>query len=209
MRTVLLVADSDPRQLEHTHSYFATIGFHIERARNGVECLTILNRVTPHAVLLDANMAWGGAEGVLEVMNGDFALRSLPVVMIESGRAATPRPCECRPVVARLPRPLNLLKTLMILLEELPEFAREMFLAELDRLAESGEPCRHAAAPEDATWRKPRISAVSTPSRMFPMRSDSLFQPEFDGSNSRTSPSRAVSGPTAGSLKSHPRTSNG
>jgi CheY-like chemotaxis protein len=126
MRTVLLVADSDSRQLEHTHSYFATIGFHVERATNGVDCLTILNRVTPHAVLLDANIAWGGAPGVLEVMNGDFALRSLPVVMIESGRAVPQRQCECRPVVARVPRPVNLLQTLMILLEELPEFAREI-----------------------------------------------------------------------------------
>ena len=53
-------------------------------ARSGVECLAELRRLTPDMLVLDAYLPWGGAEGVLAILeeSREAWITEVPIVIL-------------------------------------------------------------------------------------------------------------------------------
>jgi hypothetical protein len=58
------------------------IGYEVETASRGVDCMGKLRRKPPGVLLLDLGIPWGGGEGVLAAMRDDRNLREIPVLLI-------------------------------------------------------------------------------------------------------------------------------
>lgn len=57
----------------------------ISFASNGVECLTKLRAWNPKLLILESDLLWGGAEGVLAIRESDPVLRTIGVVLVARG----------------------------------------------------------------------------------------------------------------------------
>jgi chemosensory pili system protein ChpA (sensor histidine kinase/response regulator) len=79
-RTVL-IADSDVRMLDVMKRSLLLRGYEVETARGGVECLTALRHGGNRLVVLEFELAWGGGDGVLAMMQENARLARLPVVL--------------------------------------------------------------------------------------------------------------------------------
>jgi CheY-like chemotaxis protein len=107
-RPRVLVASGDDRLRSECSDCLAAHG-PVVTAAGGVECTELLREFTPDAVVLDTDLRWGGADGVLAHLRarGDT---TVPVVLLTS-QAATPpeggRPVES-PVVAVIEKPVEM-----------------------------------------------------------------------------------------------------
>ena len=80
-RRVLVVEDeADLRFLWRT--ILEGAGFEVLEAVDGGNALTSARRETPDAILLDGHLPDISGWDVLDVLNGDAALRSIPVLMV-------------------------------------------------------------------------------------------------------------------------------
>ncbi len=82
MEQQLLIADADGHLLDIYLKYFAAHGYCVRVASGGVECLTALRETTPDVLVLDTELKWGGADGVLAVMDEEDGLSTIPVVLL-------------------------------------------------------------------------------------------------------------------------------
>jgi CheY-like chemotaxis protein len=65
MNTGLLIAEPDA-ELRRIYSRLSSVlGFHVETAADGLECWTKLRALSPDALVIDAEIPWGGGDGVL------------------------------------------------------------------------------------------------------------------------------------------------
>ena len=104
----LIVADSDESILERCKEYCSLNGIAMRTARGGVECLAELRRSTPDVLVLDAELPWGGGDGVLAVMGEDDSLARIPVVVLSRETGVAPGPGRFPPnVVGQLVKPLD------------------------------------------------------------------------------------------------------
>lgn len=78
----LLIADADDYLSDLYQKYFAAHGYSVRVASGGVECLTALRETTPDVLVLDAELKWGGADGVLAVMDEEDGLSTIPIVLL-------------------------------------------------------------------------------------------------------------------------------
>lgn len=70
--------------------YEATLrdsGFDAATAADGLRCLEEIKVVTPDLVVLDADILWGGADGVLAVLADDPAYPAVPSMVVSSRRS--------------------------------------------------------------------------------------------------------------------------
>ena len=90
MQQQLLIADSDGYLSDLYLKYFGAHGYCVRVVSGGVECLTALRETPPDVLVLDTELRWGGADGVLSVMDEENGLSTVPVVLLndKDGRAA-------------------------------------------------------------------------------------------------------------------------
>jgi DNA-binding response OmpR family regulator len=80
------MADPDeslqPFYLEH----LSREGFEVDRALNGLECVSRLRECVPDVVVLEPQLPWGGGDGVLNFMGENPELAFVPVMVLTSCR---------------------------------------------------------------------------------------------------------------------------
>ncbi len=82
MNTHVLVACSNNELLDVYQRFVSAIGFAVQTAAGGVDCLQRLYSALPNVVLLERELLWGGADGVLAVMREEPAMMSVPVIIM-------------------------------------------------------------------------------------------------------------------------------
>ncbi len=118
----VLVADADSDLCDLYRLFFSRHGWQVRSSGGGVECLAQLRQASPRFLILDMQLLWGGADGLLEVMRDDPELASVPVVLTST--AAFPESLSGQaspPVVQALGKPFSL----TALLEELEKVTAE------------------------------------------------------------------------------------
>src|SRR5262245_39937200 len=100
----IVVAGNDQSWLGNLAAHLWRIGFQVETADGGVECVSKIRESRPFALVVDAELRWGGMEGVLEMVRKEFADEGGPLVVVigDSPRcskafASTSQRIECLP----------------------------------------------------------------------------------------------------------------
>lgn len=96
MERQLLIADADSFLSDIYRTYFTAHGYSVRVTAGGVECLTALRETTPDVLVLDTELKWGGADGVLAVMDEEERLASVPVVLLNDVHGQAPPPPRLR-----------------------------------------------------------------------------------------------------------------
>lgn len=80
----LLIADADSSISGSYLEYFAAHGYIVRIASGAVECLTALRMAPPppDVLVLVNELKWGGADGLLAVMEEDNNLSAIPTVLL-------------------------------------------------------------------------------------------------------------------------------
>lgn len=78
----LLISDADHHLSDLYHRFFRASGYAVRVANGGVECLTALRETRPNVHVLDAELKWGGADGVLTMMDEADGLSKSPIVLL-------------------------------------------------------------------------------------------------------------------------------
>jgi len=109
MRSILLIAESDLELRDACRRFFAERGYDVETAADGLDCVEKLRRVSPAVLVLDRELRWGGADGVLALLREQGAQCEVSVVLTaptdDSANVAVDIE---RPVVRFLPKPFGL-----------------------------------------------------------------------------------------------------
>ncbi|QJW94983.1 response regulator [Frigoriglobus tundricola] len=105
-RPTVLLADSDAGALEWMRRFLRHRGYTVATASGGVECLAQLRRCSAPVLVLDAGLAWGGADGVLAVLREDPALAHAPVILTSSAPERDAIRFGHAPVVCVLEKPV-------------------------------------------------------------------------------------------------------
>lgn len=106
MEQRLLIADADSYLSDLYLKYFGAHGYSVRVASGGVECLTALRETTPDVLVLDTELKWGGADGVLAVMDEEDDLSTIPIVLLND------KPLLAARVIDRLHKPFYFQKLL-------------------------------------------------------------------------------------------------
>ena len=105
----LLVTDADPYMREIYRLYFPHFGFDVATAADGLDCLAEMREFHPDALILDLDLLWGGADGVLAALQESGEGPPLPVVLTTKWlRLGYPRKYLAPPVVNVLEKPFRL-----------------------------------------------------------------------------------------------------
>lgn len=105
MQRHLLIADACGALAERLRKFFSSLGFRVDTAADGLECVETLRRSHPNVLVLDAHLPWGGGDGVLAWMRDDASSSRVPVVLMGEQLSSTFDATE--PVVCRLERPFD------------------------------------------------------------------------------------------------------
>ena len=100
MKLRLLIADGDAERLELSRRFFEMCGHAVETAAGGIECLAKLRQFAPTVLLLEWDLPWGGADGVLACLRESPYLPQPGVVLAAESGAAIPQSAE--PPVANI-----------------------------------------------------------------------------------------------------------
>ena len=65
MKPALLIAESDAELCDAYQRFLTERGYDVETAADGLDCLEKLRWLTPAVCVLDRELRWGGADGVL------------------------------------------------------------------------------------------------------------------------------------------------
>jgi DNA-binding response OmpR family regulator len=139
MHQNLLIADGDAALCDVHRMFFTRMGYEVETALDGLDCLAKLRRLLPAVLVLDLELRWGGGDGVLARLREERTFAEIPVVLTttagcDQDLAAFLEP----PVVNCLPKPF----ALSALLESVRSAAATR------RRGEPPKPKRAAAGPE-------------------------------------------------------------
>lgn len=81
----VVLADGDEVALEVARQFFLMLGYEVETASGGVECLDKLRRLSDPVLVLDYELPWGGGDGLLAVLREDPILADTPVILTTAG----------------------------------------------------------------------------------------------------------------------------
>jgi DNA-binding response OmpR family regulator len=88
MRPRVLIADTDDAWLDACERGLCESGFMVETARDGLSCLTRLQRnPRPDVIVLELDIPWGGGDGVLARLREETSELDCGVVIV-TGRAS-------------------------------------------------------------------------------------------------------------------------
>jgi DNA-binding NtrC family response regulator len=77
----ILIASEDQGWLSNTAAQIRQAGFNVESANGGVDCVRKLRSAAPFALIVDVDLRWGGVDGVLNVLDEEFAERPIVVII--------------------------------------------------------------------------------------------------------------------------------
>ena len=109
MKPTLLIAESDAELRDAYRRFLAARGYDVETAADGLDCLEKLRRLTPTVCVLDRELRWCGADGVLAWLREERATSGVSVVL--TATACQPPDVAVAiepPVVQFLPKPFML-----------------------------------------------------------------------------------------------------
>src|SRR6516225_996430 len=115
MAPAVLIADADRELCDLYRRFFSRHGWQVRTSGAGLECLTQLRQCSPQLLILDLQLPWGGADGLLAVMRDDPGLARVPVILTSTG--ASPEALSglvSSPVVQALWKPFSLTALLEI-----------------------------------------------------------------------------------------------
>jgi len=117
MKASVLIVDHDPRIADATRRCLTARGCHVVSATTGLQCLEQLTKMEPSVVVLDPDILWGGADGVLECLAWDDDIHPMVVIANSPGSKAIPERYTDR-IDLRIQRPDSL--------ESLVRFANQL-----------------------------------------------------------------------------------
>jgi CheY-like chemotaxis protein len=107
----VLIATADQARSEIYERLLTSCGYEVETASGGLECLSKLCDLVPDVLVLDAELNWGGADGVLaHLREEESTILAVPVVLITSDKQPNDSIAHliAPPVVYRLQKPFRL-----------------------------------------------------------------------------------------------------
>ena len=109
----LLIANRDVQWRELYQRFFAELGYEVETAADGLDCLAKLRHAAPAMLVLDLELPWGGGDGVLAWLHEESSAPKIPVLLMGSA-AALPDMTEFNEphIVDYLPKPAGLTRLL-------------------------------------------------------------------------------------------------
>jgi DNA-binding response OmpR family regulator len=114
--TRILLAEDDEEFVELLQPFLSERGYECEAVNDGLRCLSMLRQFEPDILVLDNDLLWGGAEGVLVQMRSEPSFCRIAVIFT-SGEI-TPslaRVVAGPPVVAHLEKPFSLRELLSVI----------------------------------------------------------------------------------------------
>lgn len=109
MKQSLLIAEGDVELCDLYRQLLTERGYEVETASDGLDCLEKLRRVMPEVLVLDQELRWGGADGVLAWLREERATAGLPVVLTGAAGCLLDVVKDIDPpVVGSLPKPFAL-----------------------------------------------------------------------------------------------------
>jgi DNA-binding response OmpR family regulator len=78
----VLLADPDDLLLEAYGSFLKGRGFQVATAKDGLSCVDRLRAFRPDVLVLNPQLPWGTAEGVLALMHEEDDLTVVPVIAL-------------------------------------------------------------------------------------------------------------------------------
>lgn len=100
----VLLASGDDRLRRAGDTFLSEHGYAVATAANGVECAGLFHELVPNVVVLDTDLLWGGADGVVAHIRARYAAR-IPVVLLTS-RPTTGCDVPISPVVSVIEKPV-------------------------------------------------------------------------------------------------------
>lgn|GEM_PF-866215 len=109
-KPLVLIATGDDRLQSAARHHLGGHGYGVAIAGGGVECVAFIRKLNPEVdvVILDTELLWGGADGVLAHLRARNATR-LPVVLLKSGSidSREPETAAVPPIVSVLEKPVS------------------------------------------------------------------------------------------------------
>lgn len=81
----VLVADPDRFLAGEYADYLVGQGFEVAVAADALECLRLLREFSPHVLVLEPSLPWGGGDGVVAAIREDPSLGGVSVIVVTSG----------------------------------------------------------------------------------------------------------------------------
>lgn len=109
MKQTVLIAEGDAELRDIFESFLSDGGFAVETASDGLDCLAKLRRVSPAVLVLDRDLRWGGADGVLAWLREE-RFQSVVAVVLTATANVSPEIADIikSPVVRFLAKPFSL-----------------------------------------------------------------------------------------------------
>jgi DNA-binding NtrC family response regulator len=109
MKPMLLIAEGDAELCDMYQRFLTELGYEVETASDGLECLAKLRRAMPAVLVLDRELRWGGGDGVLAWLREQDVAPTLPVVLTATAGYSLDLAADIQPpVVQFLPKPFGL-----------------------------------------------------------------------------------------------------
>jgi DNA-binding response OmpR family regulator len=109
MKSILLIAESDAELRDAYRTFLTGRGYDVETAADGLDCLEKLRRLTPAVCVLDRDLRWGGADGVLAWLREERTTSGVSVVLTATAGNLPDVAGDIEPpVVQLLPKPFGL-----------------------------------------------------------------------------------------------------
>ena len=99
MRTSLLIARADGDLGDFLQPLADDYGYRVETVRGGVQCIDSMRASRPDVLILERDLPWGGAEGVLTRMRDEHDIPMVPVVIVCDGPQKSSAAFKDLPVV--------------------------------------------------------------------------------------------------------------
>jgi two-component system alkaline phosphatase synthesis response regulator PhoP len=82
MSVRVLLADPDQPLLSRYQDFLGQLGFEVETATTGVDCVDKLRQFSPNLLVLEPELPWGWGEGVLSVLGDECREPRIPVLVL-------------------------------------------------------------------------------------------------------------------------------
>lgn len=82
MDATLLIAEHPSLSRDALESFLVRCGFHVETAGDGPECLSALRALEPDVLVVDSELPWGGAAGVVAFLNETRFEFEMPAILV-------------------------------------------------------------------------------------------------------------------------------
>lgn len=105
MARSLLIAYSERTPTHYFRQFMAELGYELETAAGGLECVSKLRERRPDVLVLEEGLLWGGADGVLAQMRNERQAPAIPVVLVCDGVSHAGGELSGWPVACRLRKP--------------------------------------------------------------------------------------------------------